>query len=196
MTASDSASFDPPSAESDPPDATPLDAVHAGAEPRLDGVPADDFRQAMGRLPSGVTVVSTHIDGVLHAMTATAFASVSLHPPMVLVCVGRAARIHPVITAAGSWAVSILAPDQEELARHFASSGRDLTRQFDRVPHRVAPYSRAAWIEGASSWLDCSTEAAHRAGDHTVLIGRVRAVAVSAGPAQGLVYRRGRYLPI
>lgn len=150
----------------------------------------------MGRLPSGVTVVSTVYDGVLHAMTATAFASVSLHPPLVLVCVGDGARIHRAITASGSWTVSILAPGQEDIAHHFASSGRDLARQFDGVRHRAAPYSGAAWIDGASSWLDCSTEATHPAGDHTVLIGRVRALAVGEASERGLIYRRGRYLPI
>lgn len=150
----------------------------------------------MGRLPAGVTVVSTEYAGVLHAMTATAFASVSLHPPMVLVCVGHAARIHSAITASGTWAVSILAAGQEDIARHFATSGRDLMSQFAQIGHHRAPYSHAAVVEASAAWLDCTTEAAHSAGDHTVLIGRVRAVGFEGGPGPGLSHHRGQYAAV
>lgn len=158
------------------------------------GVPPQVFRAAMGHLTGGVCVVSAVRAGVLHAMTATALSSVSLSPPLVLVCVGHRARFHAAIIEAGRWAVSILSAEQTEIAEHFANSGRDLATQFDRVPHRVGPQSGGAVIDGSSAWLDCLTEAAYPAGDHTVVVGRVVAAGHAGGDDPGgLIHRLGRF---
>ena len=197
----------------------PIHAAPAAATDALDAgslVSEADFRRAMGHFATGVTVVSALWQHRRYAMTATAFASVSLEPPLVLLSVGRASRFHPVVLGAGEWAVSLLAADQEPVARHFASSGRDLDTQFDAVPHHLAPVSGAPVIDGALAWLDCQTVQAHDAGDHTVLIGRVQATgpervseavrAIEAASGHGprlesaaeapLAYYRGTYLTV
>jgi flavin reductase (DIM6/NTAB) family NADH-FMN oxidoreductase RutF len=142
-----------------------------------------------------VTVVTAVLDGMLQAMTATAFSSVSLEPPLCLICVGKASRFHASVLHADRWAVSILAADQEELARHFAHSGRELSTQFDGVAHEFAPLSGAPLITGAAAWVDCLTIARHDAGDHTIVVGEIVWVADSdeERDRRPLTYHRGAY---
>jgi flavin reductase len=169
-------------------------------QPSLDGVAGspEALRHVMGQFASGVTIVTAVRDGVRHAMTATAVCSVSLDPPMILVCVSKTSRFHAAITNNDAWAVSLLATGQATIARHFANRGRDLATQFDVVPHNVAPYSRAPVIDGALGWLDCTTFATHDGGDHTIVVGQViRASGLdeledSAAPGP-LTYFRGSY---
>lgn len=141
----------------------------------MDGVwgSPEALRHVMGQFVSGVTIVTAVRDGVRHAMTATAVCSVSLEPPMILVCVSKTSRFHAAITNVEAWAVSLLAEGQDTIARHFANRARDLVTQFDVVPHSLAPYSRAPLIDGALAWLDCTTFATHDGGDHTIVVGRV-----------------------
>lgn len=157
------------------------------------GVSPDALRHAMSHFASGVTIVSALVDGVAHAMTATAFSSVSLAPPLALVCVGKASRFHAAAGETDRWAVSILAADQERLARHFSHSGRDLLTQFDDVPHEAAPISGAPLIVGATMWLECVTYARHDAGDHTIVVGEVVWVADPQLARAPLTYYRGSY---
>jgi flavin reductase len=169
-----------------------------GAETGLDaGVPgsAASLRRAVAEFTAGVTVVSTVWQGVQHAMTATAFCSVSLEPPLVLVSVGHVSRFHRAILGAGYWAVSFLAADQERIARHFATSGRDLLSQFDNVAHRDGPATGAPVIIGALSWLECRTVSRLEAGDHTIVIGEVLWTATEPSDGPPLTYYRGTYFP-
>jgi flavin reductase (DIM6/NTAB) family NADH-FMN oxidoreductase RutF len=155
---------------------------------------ADALRQVMARFISGVTIVTADYDGTPHAMTATAVSSVSLDPPLILVCVSRASRFHQAITMADSWCVSILAGDQEHLARHFSNRGRDLLSQFDGVPHSIAEVSGAPILDGVLAWLDCTTYARYDGGDHTIVVGRVeRASADETGSDVPLTYYQGSY---
>jgi flavin reductase len=147
----------------------------------------------MAEFSTGVTVVTTNWQGMPHAMTASAFCSVSLSPPLVLVCVGKSTRFHHAVTEAGVWAVSILSGDQVGLARHFSHSGRDLVTQFDGVPNSPAPHSAAPVLCGAQAWLDCVTYAEQDAGDHTVVVGRVVATGGGRLDAAPLTYHRGSY---
>ncbi|MFW6597191.1 flavin reductase family protein [Propionibacteriaceae bacterium Y2011] len=142
---------------------------------------------------SGVTVVSTRHDGIAHAMTASAFCSVSLDPPMVLVCVARSARFHAAVLGSGRWAASILTADQQQLAAHFARPGRDLIGQFADVDHVVGRWTEAPVLTGAAAWLECETRDAHPAGDHTVLVADVLAAGVNAVSVPPLTYHRGGY---
>jgi flavin reductase (DIM6/NTAB) family NADH-FMN oxidoreductase RutF len=152
------------------------------------------LRSVMSEFASGVTVVTADWQGISHAMTATAFCSVSLEPPLVLVCVGKSSRFHAAVTAAGSWAVSLLSADQGWIARHFSHRGRDLLTQFSAVPHTAAPYSQAPLLSGSRGWLDCSTFALHDGGDHTIVVGRVvRASSESSTGGDPLTYHRGTY---
>lgn len=153
------------------------------------------LRQTMANFASGVTIVTTQWQGVAHAMTATAFCSVSLDPPLVLVCVSKASRFHQAVMSAGGWAVSLLSGDQEALARHFSNRGRDLRTQFDRVPHTLGALTGVPVIEGALAWLECETYAQHDGGDHTIVVGRVRQTSDHTFPDRPLTYYRGTYSP-
>lgn len=163
------------------------DLVSAGS------VTPETLRSVMAEFSSGVTVVTAEWQGRLHAMTATAFCSVSLEPPLVLVCVGKGSRFHSVITGTSAWAVSLLAGDQGWIARHFADRERDLPTQFSGVPHSRAAHSRAPLPNGTRGWLDCSTYALYDGGDHTIAVGRV-VRAGRASPVSGpLTYHRATY---
>jgi flavin reductase len=152
----------------------------------------------MGHFVSGVTIATALHQGIKHAMTASAVCSVSLQPPLVLVCVGKSTRFYDAIITAENWCLSLLTADQEPLARHFAHSGRDLLSQFDDVPHTPSPLSGSPLIDGALAWLECITYGIHEAGDHTIVVGEV--VRASGLPSDDdptapppLTYYRGAY---
>ncbi len=159
----------------------------------VSSVAPETLRSVMAEFASGVTVVTAQLEGGLHAMTATAFCSVSLEPPLVLVCVGKASRFHPVIIGTDVWAVSLLSADQGGLARHFGDRQRDLRTQFDRVPWTPAPYSQAPLPHGTRGWLDCSTHALYDGGDHTIAVGHVRRASRAPGLDLPLTYHRATY---
>jgi flavin reductase (DIM6/NTAB) family NADH-FMN oxidoreductase RutF len=159
-------------------------------------VDEDAFRSAVGRLPAGVAVVTLRLRGLDHAMTASAVASVSLDPPLILFCVHEEARFRDALDETDVWAVSVLADDQAQVADWLASPGRPAVDQLARVPHRPAPVSGAAWVDGAAAWFDCRTASIHRAGDHDVVVGTVLAVEQGRATAGGLVHLRSRMRPV
>jgi flavin reductase (DIM6/NTAB) family NADH-FMN oxidoreductase RutF len=151
------------------------------------------FRAALGRFASGVTVVSTNDAGVDHALTASAFTSVSLRPPQVLMCPSRTTRFHDPAVASGRWAVSILADRGRECSAWFAHTGRPLIGQFDHVPHHRSP-SGLVLIDAALAWMECRTVAVHDGGDHSILVGAVEWAAVAEGVEDDpLLYYRSHY---
>ena len=156
-------------------------------------VTATAFRSVLAEFVSGVTVVTAEWQGVAHAMTATAFCSVSLQPPLVLVCVGRSSRFHAAITGAGRWGISLLSDDQGPLARHFSHKGRELSTQFAGIDTVPGPYSGAPLLTGARGWLDCTTHAVHDGGDHTIVVGRVLHASRAESAERPLTYFRGGY---
>ena len=159
-------------------------------------VTADTFRSVIGRFASGITIV-TAVDhaGVDHGMTATAFASVSLHPPLVLVCVDRSATMHEVLADAAHFGVSLLSADQEELSRRFGSGepqrgGIPEPERFDGVGYTRSA-NGAPLLNDALAHIECRVHDRHVAGDHTIVIGEVEsAIAFDARP---LLYYRGGY---
>lgn len=153
----------------------------------------EQLRQTMAEFLTGVTVVTTPGEQVPHAMTANAVTSVSLTPPLVLVCVAQRASFHAAVLASGVWAVSILSADQADLARHFATSGRDLMTQFDAVPTELGAHTGAPVLSEANAWLECRTVQLHEAGDHTIVVGEVLATGVKSASGGPLAYHRGRY---
>ena len=177
---------------------------HPGARPgpEIDAVAgsADALRHVMAQFSSGVTVVTALRHEVKHAMTATAVCSVSLVPPLILVCVSRASRFHAAIMDADTWCVSLLSADQEHVARHFANRGRDLLSQFDHVPFTPSPKSGTPLIDGALAWMECVTYGRHDGGDHTIVVGEL---IQASGPAPhepaerraALTYYQGTYSP-
>lgn len=154
----------------------------------LDPTSAADFRRVMSTYATGVVVVTLQVAGVDHAMTANSFTSVSLDPPMVLVCVERATRFDEALSNCdGRWAVSILSAGNEQSARWFATKGRPLEGQFDRVPHHRGG-NGAMLLEGALAHIECRTQAIYRAGDHDILVGAVEAMSVGDGSDGPLLY--------
>ncbi len=156
-------------------------------------IPSATFRAALGRFATGVTVVSAVADGVDYAMTANAVTSVSLDPPLVLVCVYQDARFHDAVLASGEWGVSILAADARPSAVWLATHGRPLAGQLDPVPHHRGPVTGVALVDGSLATLECRTVATHPAGDHTVVIGEVVGVDLPDHAADPLTYFRGQY---
>lgn len=151
-------------------------------------VDAETFRRVLGATPSPVTVL-TIVDarGTDHGMTVSAFASLSLEPPLVLVCVGDDATIAAPMREAGHFGVSVLAEDQADLSIRFAD--RDV-RGFDGVASRRAP-AGSALLAGATAHLECRVVARHPGGDHTIIVGEVTYATASERPP--LVHLRGRY---
>lgn len=150
------------------------------------------FRAALGRFVSGVTVVTTRSQGIDHAMTASAFTSVSLDPPQVLLGVHVINRFHDAVIDSGRWAVSILSQSAEPAATNFAKRGRDLLTQFDSVEHERTE-SGLIRIHPALAWLDCETVQVVTAGDHSMLIGAVISAEVNEDHNDPLVYYRSHY---
>ncbi len=151
------------------------------------------FRAALGRFPTGVTVVSTVHDDVDHAITASAFTSVSLVPPRVLVCVDTRTRFHDPMMATGSWGVSILAEEGREAASWLATRGRPIEHQLDAVAHHRGPATGAALLDAALGWLECRTWRTYDGGDHTIVVGTVVAAAIAVGRDDPLLYYRSHY---
>lgn len=146
------------------------------------------FRTALGRFASGVTVLTLRTaDGADLGMTATAFSSVSLTPPLILICVDRDATAAPALREGVAFAVHLLAEAQADLSRRFASSEGDRfaglawSRGDDGVPH----------LAGVLARLDCRVYAIHDGGDHVIVVGAVSgATTAEAAP---LLYFRGAY---
>jgi flavin reductase (DIM6/NTAB) family NADH-FMN oxidoreductase RutF len=154
-------------------------------------VAGDDFRRVMGRFATGVTIVTSRLGDESHGMTANAVTSVSLDPPLVLVCVDEAADSHDIIERSGSFAVSILGRDQEHLSRVFAVKEGPGAHSLDDVPHHVR-VTGAPIIDGSVAYLDCRVVDRHQAGDHTIFIGEV----VDASPLADqppLLFFEGEY---
>ena len=159
---------------------------------RYDEPSSDVYRLAVGRLATGVTIVSSRLGGIDHAMTANALASVSLEPLLVLVCVEREARFHDAIVESGVWGVSILPSTGRATADWLATRGRPLHGQLDRVPtHRGV--TGVALLDESLATLECESTDTYAGGDHTIVVGRVLSVEISDRPGDALVYYRGRY---
>jgi len=151
------------------------------------------FRAALGRFASGVAVVSAVADGVDHAITVSAFTSVSLDPPLVLACVDSHNRFHAPVLGAGRWAVSILAEEGQDAASWLASRGRDLDHQLDNVPHHRGAITGAALLDDSLGWLECRTWQTYDGADHTIVVGAVLWAAVADNGDDPLLYYRSHY---
>jgi len=145
-------------------------------------VNADGFKAVLRRFPTGVTIVTTIVDGTPKGFTANAFSSVSLDPPIVLVCVNRQARSHPLIAQAGKFCVNLLRLEQADLAARFASPNRG--DPFAELTYR-AEATGAPVIDGTLGFLDCELTEEHSAGTHTIFLGGVVACGFENGAPLG-----------
>ncbi|MBQ0879756.1 MULTISPECIES: flavin reductase family protein [Streptomyces] len=170
-----------------------------------EGVSNEEFRAAMSRLASGVVLVTAQeppLDpddplapsGEDVGMTATAFMSVSLDPPLVLVSLRTGSRMDDLLDEQPLWAVSVLSGSQRHIAGRFAMKGRVSDRLlFADIPYRRGEATGAPLVGGALATLECRTEQRVTAGDHTLVIGRVLTASLPSADGGPLAYFRGRY---
>ena len=148
----------------------------------------EEYKATLRRFASGVTVVTVMAaDGVPHGMTASSFASVSLEPPLILVCLAKSSRTRELVLAGGSFAVNILAAGQQEVARAFAERG---TKPFATLSHRPGA-NGSPLLDGTIGWLECSIHEVLEAGDHDIVVGRVDACGALSGAP--LIYHDRAY---
>jgi flavin reductase (DIM6/NTAB) family NADH-FMN oxidoreductase RutF len=151
-------------------------------------MPIDEFRfrQAMGYFASGVTVITTEHEGLFYGMTVSSFSSLSLKPPLVLICVDKEVKCHDAIMGAGCFAVNILTKSQEHLSRRFAT--RDIDK-FVGVALREGQLGMPL-LDGALASIECKLHQTLPGGDHTIFVGEVMDAEVREGSPL-LYYRRG-----
>jgi flavin reductase (DIM6/NTAB) family NADH-FMN oxidoreductase RutF len=149
------------------------------------------LRRTFGAFATGVTVLT--VGGrTPHGMTANSFTSVSLEPPLVLVCVDRQAIMHSRIRL-GLFAVSVLASHQERVARHFADLRRPMGQaQFDGIACEPGLLTGAPLISGAAAHFECGLWRTCDGGDHTIFIGRLLSMGLAAD-RDGLLFAHGRF---
>ncbi len=145
-----------------------------------------DFRDALGRFATGVTVVTTHSDKGPLGITANSFAALSLDPPLVMWAPGRFSRRFKAFEAAGHFAIHVLAEDQLWLARHFATDGLDFA--LDGV---TTGLGEVPLLPGCLARFECRRHAVHPGGDHAIVVGAVQRVQTRAGA--GLSFFSGHY---
>ncbi|MEA2783663.1 MAG: hypothetical protein QOK29_5226 [Rhodospirillaceae bacterium] len=132
-------------------------------------VTSGDFRAALSRWASGITIVTAAGPQGPTGITVSSFASLSLDPPLVLACIARSSGSHDALVTADGFGVHLLSREQRELSAHFARAGID---KFAGLAHEVGPYGAPLLPVGLAR-LVCAREAALDGGDHTILVGRV-----------------------
>ena len=156
---------------------------------------SDDFRRFMSQFATGVTIVTAwDADRRPTGLTASSFTSVSLHPPLILVCVSQKAQSYPAIQAAGRFAVNILSRGQESASRRFATSTTAPSEEkFVGVEYRPGPLGLPV-LADALAHLECAVVHAYPGGDHTIFVGQVETAECrdDAGK-EPLLYFRGKY---
>lgn len=147
-----------------------------------------ELRRVMGHFATGVTVITTRdVDGKPYGLTANALCSVSLAPPLLLVCIDKGAESHSAFERSRYFAINILGLGHEDLSQRFAVSGGD---KFADVAHRVGA-TGLPLLEGALGAVECRVVAVHDAGDHTIFVGEVEHLEAAEGDP--LLFFRGRY---
>jgi flavin reductase (DIM6/NTAB) family NADH-FMN oxidoreductase RutF len=161
---------------------------------KTNGEPLTDqtFRKLRGLFASGVTVVTTEHDGTLRGVTVSAFSSVSLDPPLVLVCIANESESKAWMAESGIFAVNILSDEQEFLSERFAARAPLVNAHFDGVPYHTA-ITGSPILDGSIAWYDCRVDAMHDGGDHTIFIGRVEAIGLGDERKPPLMYFANRY---
>jgi len=151
-------------------------------------VPSEEFRRVLGHFATGVTIVTTRdADGRPTGLTVSAFCSVSLDPPQILVCVDHKSQSYPALRDGGHFAVNFLGDGHEDISRRFATTRLD---KFDGVAHRLSGHG-VPLLDGALAQLECRVVSRHVEGDHTILVGLVEDARNGAG--EPLLYYRGKY---
>ena len=138
-------------------------------------IETDFFRQVMGQFATGVTVVTTRSEDGLAGLTVNSFTSVSLEPPLVLICVDLNSTVLPFIRASGNFAVNILTSEQEDLSRCFATTSSERYEHFCHASFHIAA-TGSPILDGALAFIDSRIVAEYHGGDHVIFLGRVVAM--------------------
>jgi flavin reductase (DIM6/NTAB) family NADH-FMN oxidoreductase RutF len=147
------------------------------------------FRQTLGRFLTGVTVVACDVGGEVQAMTANAFTSVSLDPPLILFCPGRSTKTGQMVSRFGRFSVNILRDEQQALGTYFAGGWREPSPpHFNFVTDAETPR-----LEGCLVSLLCRVYAVHEGGDHWIVVGEVHGIHRGVEPLRPLGFHLGRY---
>lgn len=147
------------------------------------------FRDVLGHYCTGVTVVTSVVDGEPVGLTCQSFSSISLDPPLVMFSPARTSRAWPLIQRSGHFCVNILSSDQADVSAVMASRGTDKFADLTWRPAR----SGAPVLDGVVGHVDCTIDAVHGAGDHHLVIGRVQAMDLATGARDPLLFFRGGY---
>lgn len=151
-------------------------------------ISADAFRQTLARFASGVTIVTVAHNGELSGLTVSAFSSVSLDPPYILICVDKSSSSNGLIQAAGAFAVNILSSEQSTLSNHFAKRQDD---KFQTVPYHIGHYGMPI-LEDTLAQMECNVVQTVDAGDHYIYIGQVETSNTDESK-EPLLYYSGKY---
>jgi flavin reductase (DIM6/NTAB) family NADH-FMN oxidoreductase RutF len=153
---------------------------------------AAEFRKAMGCFATGVTIITLDLEGEVHGMTANAFASVSLDPMLVLVCVDHRAATHAHLQAKKRFGINVLCEDQRVISEYYARHERTHERAEQEAGARFDRTAQGTpMLRGALAYLECRLHSAQDAGDHTIFIAEVEDAVVREG--QPLIFFRGKY---
>ncbi|MFF6907685.1 flavin reductase family protein [Streptomyces sp. NPDC012389] len=166
---------------------SPATGTAAPAPTAPGDIAADEFRSAMASLAAPVTVVTCYdATGTPRGLTASAVSSLSLDPPLLLVCLDRNSRTHDVLVSADAFALHLLGPENEALAKRFAGP---TDQRFTNVPLAAGPTShRAPQLADCALRLTCARYDVIEGGDHSILVGRVTASDCLGRPAGGLIW--------
>lgn len=153
------------------------------------GISNDEFKAAMSRHAGGVTVVTTvDTDGRLHGLTATSFTSLSMNPPLCLVCIDKKTGSHDPMTRSRAFAVNVLTDGQEGVSNTFASRRED---KFDQVRYEKGAATQCPIFPDALVSMECEVTGILPGGDHDIFVGEIKSVRINEG--KPLVYWSGAY---
>ncbi len=162
--------------------------IRRPAQGPLPTIAPEHFRATLGHFCSGVTVITAAGAEGPAAFACQSFSSLSLDPPLVLICPGKASTSWPRIQETGGFCVNVLADDQEELSRAFSMKGGD---KFSGIGWSPGPFTGAPVLNGVLAWIECRIEDVHEGGDHLIVVGRV--LDLKAHDGRPLLFFRGGY---
>ncbi len=152
----------------------------------------DRFRKVLSKFASGVTIVTLKNDEGIHGLTVNAFASVSLEPPLVLICIQKNGASHSALSQSEHFVVNILSEDQSELADRFADSKLSSLERFDAVTFHSSK-TDIPILDGVLCHLECRIVNEFNAGDHTIFLGEVDAAEIDDSSARPLLFYNSKY---
>lgn len=170
--------------------------VTPSAAPTEPGIDSLEYRRVFGHLPTGVSVVATVESGRAVGLIVGSVFSVSLNPPLAGLCVAHTSTSWPAIERTGRFAINVLADHQQDICRVMSTKDPD---KFERVPWSASPVTGSPYVDGAAAHIDCELDTMHLAGDHWIVVGRIRHLAAEAVDPSPMVFCRttfGRHHPL